>query len=81
MIKSLCLIDQTADTNKSVQEKERVADHDVRASVSTLNFDAQSVRTASSTSTRAKRPTRGSIVTQNMEVQSNITSSTFYNRP
>lgn len=52
----------------------------LRASASTLNFDAQSVQTASSTNApRAKRPTRGSFV--KLEAQSNVTSSTFYNRP
>ena len=55
----------------------------LRASASTLNFDAQSVQTASSSNApRAKRPSRGSLVhAQTLEAQSQITSSTFYNRP
>lgn len=55
----------------------------VRASASTLNFDTQSIHTASSSHVpRAKRPSRGSLVlAQTLEAQSQITSSTFYNRP
>lgn len=69
------------DASSGTEQKSR-AGPNIRSSASTLNFDAQSVQTASSTSApRAKRPTRGSLVAQTLEAQSNITSSTFYNRP
>ncbi|XP_031619145.1 protein maelstrom homolog [Contarinia nasturtii] len=57
-----------------------VASEHRAGSLSTLNFDDQSVQTASSGTTRVKRQSRRSVALK-MGSQSNITSSTFYNRP